>query len=248
MADSFEKNMLITGGAKRLGRGIALAGATHGYNVAIHYRTSRSDAHALTEEIRTLGVSAIAVPGDLSDSRTPATIFKSVTEELGAISLLVNSASIFRPSGLLDFGLEELDEEVRVNAFSPLLLCREMASRNRAGAIINILDSKINSYDDSHVAYHLSKRMLYDITRMLAIELAPRIRVNAVAPGLILPPNGNEATEDYLETHRFENPLHRHGSTKEISDAVFFLAHSPFVTGQTIFVDGGRHLNSSVYG
>lgn len=243
---SFEKNMLVTGGARRLGREMALAGAAHGYNVAIHYRTSRSDAQTLIEEIRALGVSAVAVPGDLSDSKAPAAIFRRVTEALGAISLLVNSASIFRPSGLMDFGLEELDEEVRVNAFSPLLLCRELATQNRAGAIVNLLDSRMNSYDNLHVAYHLSKRMLYDITRMLAIELAPLIRVNAVAPGLILPPHG--AKENYLEDHRSENPLQRYGSTKEISDAVFFLAHSPFITGQTIFVDGGRHLNSSVYG
>ena len=246
MADPSRKNLLITGGAKRLGRGIALAGAALGYHVAIHYHTSESAAARLAEEIRGLGVFAAPFSGDLADPTTAKPLFGAVTEKIGPVSLLVNSASIFRPSRLLDFSLEELDEEVRVNAFSPLLLCREMAAQAEPGAIVNILDSRMNSYDDTHVAYHLSKRMFYDMTRMLAIELAPRIRVNAVAPGLILPPNGSDA--DYLETHRNENPLKRHGSVEEIADAVFFLAQSPFVTGQTIFVDGGRHLNSSVYG
>ncbi len=238
--------MLVTGGAKRLGRGIAVEGARRGFDVAIHYRSSAAAADRLAEEIRQIGVKSVTIRGDLADPTVPKGILETARRKLGKVSLLVNSASIFRSSGLMDFSMEELDEEIRVNAFSPLLLCREIAAQDAPGAIVNLLDSRMNSYDDTHVAYHLSKRMLYDLTRMLAIELAPQIRVNAVAPGLILPPDGADA--DYLETHKTENPLGRHGSVDEIARAVFYLATSPFVTGQTIFVDGGRHLNSSVYG
>jgi pteridine reductase len=247
MTDTPNKpTLLITGGAKRLGRGIALAAAAQGYNVAVHYRKSASEALALTEALRESGVASMAVEADLSDPGAAGPLIAEVRDTLGPVDLLVNSASIFRESRLMDFSLSELEAEIRVNAFSPLLLCRQMGETGRAGAIVNLLDSRMNSYDKTHVAYHLSKRMLYDITRMLAIELAPTVRVNAVAPGLILPPVGADA--QYLETHKGENPLHRHGSVEEIADAVLFLARSPFVTGQVLFVDGGRHLNSSVYG
>ena len=110
---------------------------------------------------------------------------------------------------------------------------------------MNMLDCRIVDYDKQHVAYHLSKQMLYQTTRLLALELAPGIRVNGVAPGLILPPSGEEAA--FLEARKQTNPLYRVGSESDVVDAVRLLISNEFITGQVIFVDGGRHLRGSVY-
>jgi len=243
---SDRKTMLVSGGARRIGRAIALQGARRGYDVAVHYRSSRVEAEAVAGAITAMGRRAVAVPGDLFDPDTAAAVIDSAAEALGGVDVLVNNTSIFRGSRLMDFDREELESEIRINAFSPLLLARRFAAITSSGAVINLLDSRVSAYDRTHAAYHLSKRMLYDITRMLALELAPGVRVNAVAPGLILPPPG--ADDRFLEEHRNENPLNRHGSPEEIAEAVLFLAEAPFVTGQVIFVDGGRHLNGALYG
>jgi pteridine reductase len=245
MNDVGNKTVLVTGAAKRLGRAIALRAADAGMNVVAHYFSSERDAESLAREVGAKGRDAWLVRADLSDPNAAETLMSVAVEKAGGIDALVNSASIFRKSTVLDFTIDELEEEIRVNAYSPLLLCRAFAAFGKSGSIVNLLDSRINSYDAAHTAYHLSKRMLYSLTRMLAIELAPGIRVNGVAPGLILPPPGEPLS--YLEQHRDENPLRRHGSPEEIADAVQFLLENDFVTGQVIYVDGGRHLNSSVY-
>ena len=247
MTQHSPKTMLVTGAAKRIGRGIALAGAALGYDVAVHYKSGEADATDTVSAISAMGRRAVAIQGDLSHPETAEAVLNRAVETLGPLTLLVNNASIFRKSTLMDFDLAELNDEIRINAFSPLVLCRAFAAEAPPdAAVVNLLDSRMNSYDKIHAAYHLSKRMLYDITRMLALELAPKIRVNAVAPGLILPPAGEDP--GYLERNKKENPLGRHGSVEEIAEAVMYLARSPFVTGQIIFVDGGRHLLSSVYG
>jgi NAD(P)-dependent dehydrogenase (short-subunit alcohol dehydrogenase family) len=238
--------MLVTGGAKRIGRAIALAAAAEGFDIAIQYRTGEKEAADVVREISAMGRRAVALFCDLSHTETVGHLMRQATEAMGQVDVLVNNASIFRESRLMDFDMAELDSEIRVNAFSPLLLSRAFVEQTERGTIINLLDSRINAYDKIHVAYHLSKRMLYDITRMLALELAPGVRVNGVAPGLILPPPGEDDT--YLERHRKENPLARYGSVGEIADTVLFLVKNPFVTGQIVFVDGGRHLLTSVYG
>ncbi len=237
---------LITGGAKRIGRGVALHLARAGMDVAIHYHRSRAEAQELVAEMEGLGRRAVAIPGDLRDAESTAGLVPSAAGLLGPIHLLVNSASSFNPSTLLDFSLDELVREIEINAYAPLVLARSLARQGGKGAVVNLLDSRINSYDATHVAYHLSKRMLYSVTRMLALELAPKIRVNGVAPGLILPPEGEPET--YLEEHKEENLLLRHGSVEGVAKAVKYLAEAEFVTGQLIYVDGGRNLRSSVYG
>ena len=147
---------------------------------------------------------------------------------------------------MTDFTQEELLANLQVNALSPLWLCRAFAAQQRAGAVVNFLDTRISDYDREHAAYHLSKRMLHALTKMLALELAPRIRVNAVAPGLILPPPGQDET--YLRRHINTNPLRRIGTPEGVAAAALFLLRSAFVTGQVIYVDGGRHLKGCVYG
>ena len=135
---------------------------------------------------------------------------------------------------------------IRINTLAPLLLSRSFAKQTKQGVIINFLDSRIVEYDAQHAAYHISKRSLFTITRMLALEFAPSIRVNAVAPGLILPPEGKDI--NYLKEHAQNNPLKCYGDPQDIADAVLFLIRSSFITGQVIFVDGGYHIKGCTYG
>ena len=140
----------------------------------------------------------------------------------------------------------KLDENIHINALAPALLSRAFAKTAARGDIVNLLDCRISDYDAEHLSYHLSKRMLMSLTRILALELAPDIRVNGVAPGLILPPPGQG--REYLRRLALTNPLERWGGAEDIVRAIVFLLESPFVTGQIIYVDGGRSLKGSLYG
>ncbi len=239
----------VTGGGKRIGRSIALALARAGADVVVHYHRSPSAAHRTADDVRALGRSAWTVPGDLGDPQQVESLLPAARDVAGGrpIGLLVNNASIFPEGGLLTFTPEDLAQNVQVNALAPLVLARAMAGQGGEGHVVNLLDSRVVDYDRTHVPYHLSKRMLLSLTRMLAVELAPLVRVNAVAPGLILPPPGVE-DEEYLRRLEHTNPLHAHGSPEDIARAAVFLAESPFITGQVIFVDGGRHLKGNFYG
>ncbi|HEX72181.1 MAG TPA: SDR family oxidoreductase [Candidatus Hydrogenedentes bacterium] len=241
-----DKTALVTGAAKRLGRAIALALARAGAHIIVHYRASRDDAEETAAAIRAEGVLAWTISADLVQPLEVMSLFDRAAKAAGAIDFLINSASIFPASGLRDFSPESLMENVQINALAPILLARRMAEQNREGAIINLLDAMIADYDKKHVPYHLSKRMLHDATRMMALEFAPKLRVNGIAPGLALPPAGEE--EGYLAALAHTNPLQRYGSEAGICEAALFLLRSGFVTGQVIFVDGGRHLRGSVYG
>jgi hypothetical protein len=147
----------------------------------------------------------------------------------------------------MDFTPQSLLASVQLHAMAPLVLARAFAAqRIPAGDIVNFLDSRMEDYDRRHVSYNLGKRMLWAITRMLALELAPAIKVNAVAPGLILPPEGRD--EQYLAGLASTNPLNRVGSVEGVAAAVRLLVESDFITGQVIYVDGGRHIRGCVYG
>ncbi len=240
-----EKTALVTGGAKRIGRAIAVALAAEGANAVIHYRSSADDAEATAEHVRELGAEAWTVPADLADPAETAGLFDRAANAAGPIDLLVNNAAIFEPSSLTDFKPADLWRTMQVNALAPLELARAFAARRRGGAIVNVLDTKVVDYDRRHVAYHLSKRALLSLTRMMALEFAPTVRVNAVAPGLILPPPGKDRS--YLERLASSNPLNKVGSLSQVTDAVLFLLGNEFVTGQVIFIDGGQHMNGRTY-
>jgi NAD(P)-dependent dehydrogenase (short-subunit alcohol dehydrogenase family) len=241
------KTALITGAAKRIGRATALALADEGVNVVVHHNRSSDEAQEVAELVRQKGVGAWTLRADLADADEAAALFGQATDRAGAIDVLVNNASTFHPSRLADIGVAEVLSDLQVNALSPFVLARAMAAQRREGAIVNFLDCRIAEYDASHVAYNLSKRMLFTLTRMMALAFAPGVRVNAVAPGLILPPPGKD--ESYLrKLAPTDNPLQRIGALTGITDAVVFLLRSPFVTGQVIFVDGGRHMKGSTYG
>lgn len=241
------KTALVTGAGRRIGRAVAESLAARGAGVLVHYRSSRSGAEETAAAARELGAEAWTIEADLGDSQEAGRLVTRAVEKAARpIDYLVNNASIYSESRLADLTPDDLNDNVQVNALAPLLLSRSFAEQDLDGVIVNLLDTRITDYDRKHVAYHLSKRMLYSLTRLMAIEFAPRVRVNAVAPGLILPPAGED--EDYLRRLAPTTLLNRPGCLNDVTEAVRFLLESDFVTGQVVYVDGGRHLKGSVYG
>jgi NAD(P)-dependent dehydrogenase (short-subunit alcohol dehydrogenase family) len=239
---------LITGAAKRIGRVIASSLAGRGVNIVAHYNTSRAEAESLTAQLRERGVATWALQASLED---PDQIEMMWRRALACaperrISLLVNNASIFPADTLDTLSSESMEQNLSINALAPLRLIRLFADQAQPGCVVNLLDSRIGGYMRKHVSYALSKRMLFDLTRMLALELAPRIRVNAVAPGMILPPEGESGEE--LERLAARAPLGRWGEPEDVANAVLFLLRNDYLTGQVIFVDGGAFIKEDLYG
>jgi len=243
--DSFAgKRALITGGAKRLGRETALALGRAGARLAIHYNSSAGPAEALCGELQGLGTEGVPLQADLADEHATDGLFGRAWETFGGLDILVNNASIF-PAGRLDgMKLKDLYRNLQVNAWAPFVLTRSFWRRIRGtgqrGSVVNLLDTRLVGGDLAHAAYHLSKATLAELTTLSALEFAPELQVNGVAPGAVMPPD--EFGEDYLEGLTVELPLKRRGYPKDISDATLFLLAASFVTGQVIFVDGGRHI------
>jgi len=239
------KTALVTGAAKRLGRAAAIALAQQGVNVAVHYHQSEQAAQTLCHEIQSMGGNGWAFAADLSDSNQVEQLFQQTVEQAGAVDILVNNASIFKEDTLWEATAASIGENQQIHAVAPLLLARALARQNRPAHVINLLDTRVTVYDRKHVSYHLSKRVLLTLTRMLALELAPEIAVNAIAPGLILPPAGED--ESYLEKLAHCNPLNRYGGPEDIAETLLFLLRSRFITGQVIYVDGGYHMKGHMY-
>jgi hypothetical protein len=240
------RTALVTGAAKRLGAATALELARHGAGVVVHYGRSGAEAEQVAEAARAFGGPAWTVGADLADPAAADALFDRAVQVAGPIDILVNNASIFPRAGLTTLSAAELHANIDVNAVAPLLLSRRFFGQGGPGSIVNFLDARIVDFDSEHAGYHLSKRMLFSLTRMMALEFAPAVRVNAVAPGLILPPEGED--ESYLDRLAHTNALRRHGSARDVTDAVLFLIRSEFITGQVIFVDGGRHMKGAMYG
>lgn len=242
-----DRCILITGGARRVGAAIVQELAGAGADVVIHCHRSRREAEMLAAQVRAGGRHAWVVAGDLGDPDALDPLMDRVlTATDGRLDGLVNNASSYPVSQVRTVQAQELDASVRLHGFAPLVLARRLAALGRPGSVVNVLDARITMYDAEHAAYHLGKRMLDSITRMLALELAPRIRVNAVAPGAVLPMDHEDAST--LERLAAFNPLGRHGSPAGVAACVRFLLAADFITGQTLFYDGGYHLKAATYG
>lgn len=233
---------LVTGGAVRVGRSLSLGLAEAGYNVVVNYHTSGSAAREVERRIAELGRRALLAPGDVSASEDVDRIAGQVEHAYGRLDLLVNSAATFRARPLLDVDEEEWDDVMAVNLKGPFLLARAAAPLLRAskGCIVNVLDLSAVQPWTGHPHHSVSKAGLLHLTRILARVLAPHVRVNAVAPGTVLPPEGYDP--DDLERERRRVPLARLGNPQDVVRTVLFLQASPFVTGEMILVDGGQHL------
>jgi pteridine reductase len=239
------KTALITGASKRIGGALAVALAREGVHIVVHYNHSEQAAAALCSEIETLGAQAWPVQGNLEDAGQTETVFRESVARAGPIDILINNASIFDVETIWQMTDESLCRNMRIHTMAALILSRGLAGQQRAGHIVNLLDTRVVSYDKDHAAYHISKRSLLTLTRMLALELAPKVAVNAIAPGLILPSASQDET--YLDKLAPTTPLQRRGSPADVVQAAIFLLHSRFITGQIIYVDGGYHMRGHLY-
>ncbi len=235
------KIALVTGAGKRLGRAIAVALAEEGVQIVAHDRKAlEEETNRTCDQVVGCGARTWKVIADLERPEEYENLVERALQDAGSLDILVNNASVFSPGGLNEITLPDLVRNVTVNAWVPLVLTREFARRVPRGKIVNLIDTKISGHERTHAAYLLSKKLLAEITQMSALEFAPNVSVNAVAPGAILPPA--DKGPEYLEGLATSLPLKRHGGPDDVVDAVLYLLKSEFVTGQIVYVDGGKHL------
>jgi NAD(P)-dependent dehydrogenase (short-subunit alcohol dehydrogenase family) len=255
---------LITGGSVRLGREIGLAFARAGWNVACHYNHSETQAHALCAELRTLGVDALAVQGDLEDEASCQSIFDTTVAITGtALHCVVNNASLFVPDVGTDFDEAQALAQIKVNLMAPMRFGKWMAALHGASApsgdktgaatsgtapalasakpsVIHVLDQKVFNLNPDYFSYTLSKLALERAVSLQAQSLAPTLRVNAVAPGLMY--LSGPQTQDNFNRAASANLLRQPINPADVASSVVFLADNASITGTTVRVDNGQHL------
>ena len=234
------KAALVTGGAKRIGRSIALRLADEGADVVVNYRHSREEAESLAAEIRAKGCRASFIQADVSQSADVKNLFAAVEKEFGRLDILVNNAGDFFPAKFEDLTEQQWDGIMGINLKSQFLCAQAAArliKRTGKGSIVNISSLGGLLPWPAYTHYCVSKAGVIMLTRCLARALAPEIRVNSIAPGTIQFP-GEPPDQDYIQ----RVPLHRTGTGSEIADAVAYFVKADFVTGQIMAVDGGRSL------
>jgi pteridine reductase len=235
---------LITGGAVRVGRGIAMALADAGYDVLIHYRRSATDAEKTKALVESKGRRSATIQGDLVDDETPAKLIDCAQQSFGRLDLLINNASQFEPDSMDAFSGERWRQMFQVNAIAPAALIDAaipLLENSNCGQAINLCDISADRPWPTHRAYCASKAALANLTVSYARRLAPNVRVNGVAPGIaIFPDDYDEPTRQRLVA---KVPLRREGTVEDIARTVRFLAeHGDYITGQIIRVDGGRSI------
>ncbi len=234
---------LVTGAGQRIGAACAEALALAGAQVAIHTHRSHTMAGECCATIRRQGGRAEIFAADLSDGQQAVQLMEQVTARLGRVDILVNNAAVFQPGHLRDTPLTAWQAVMAINLTAPFLLMQAFArglAPSGAGVIINLIDQRVARPRPGHLAYTVAKEALWTLTRITAVELAPTIRVNAIAPGPILPAAGMAG--EAFQRVAAATPLGRAGSPQDIVDTLLFLVRHPFITGEMIFVDGGEHL------
>jgi NAD(P)-dependent dehydrogenase (short-subunit alcohol dehydrogenase family) len=234
---------LVTGGAKRIGRAIALCLAEEGYAVAIHCRRSRGEAEDVKALIEKGGGHADIVTADLADPGDVNSLIHKAGAALGPLTLLVNNASLFEPDEVQSLDADLWERHFAINLRAPAFLARDFARQlpdGGDGAIVNIIDQRVWKLNPQFFSYTLSKSALLTATRTIAQALAPRIRVNAVGPGPTLT-SSRQSAEDFARQGE-ALPLRQSPKPEDIAEAVAYLAKARSVTGQMLAVDGGQHL------
>jgi pteridine reductase len=246
MNDSLSgKTALVTGGARRVGAAIVRRVHAAGANVLLHYRDSDSEAAKLESQLNALRPkSAAKVKAELLAPIAPRALVSAARESFGRLDLLVNNASSFFPVAVGAIEPSHWEELIGSNLRAPLFICQEAAPElaKQQGSIINIVDIHADRPLRGYSIYSIAKAGLAALTRSLAVELAPRVRVNGVAPGAIAWPEDGQFDPAERERILATTPLARIGSPEDIAQAVHFLAVAPYVTGQVIAVDGGRSM------
>lgn len=237
---------LVTGAGRRIGRAIARALAEDGWRVAVHCNASAEEAEAVVAEIESGGGTAAVVQADLGDVAQTEALVARAADALGPVTLLVNNASRFAKDDIDDLTAEGWDANMAVNLRAPALLARDMATRLPAemrGCVVNLVDQKVWNMNPDFLSYTIAKFGLEGLTRALAMALAPRVRVCGVAPGLTL--RSGKQTQEGFERGHARMLVGRGSNPEDIVAAVRYLVAAPAVTGHTILVDGGQHLQAS---
>jgi NAD(P)-dependent dehydrogenase (short-subunit alcohol dehydrogenase family) len=221
------KRALVTGGAVRIGKAITLALQSAGVEVVVHYRNSDEEAKAL---------SPFTVQADLQSAEECSRLIGRV----GKVDILINNASVFTKDSMGEASPDRVQREFAINLFAPLELTRQFAAQTDKGAVVNLLDRRIRANDKTCLPYSITKKGLEELTKLSALELAPDIRVNAVAPGPILPPPGSSVKS--VRELAGNIPLDLLPTPENIAEAALFLLQADYCTGQVIYVDGGQHL------
>ena len=243
LPDRRARAALITGAGRRIGKAIALDLSRSGWHVAIHFAASRHEAEAVVAEISGAGGVAMALAANLADARDAELLVPRCADALGPPELLVNSAALFLDDRLETLDPDQWDRQQAVNLRAPVLLAKAFAAhlpQGRQGLIINIVDQRVWRLTPEFFSYTIAKAGLYAATRMMAQALAPRIRVNAIGPGPVLP--SIHQTPDTFAEEVAATPLGRATPPEEIAAAVRFILDAPSMTGQMIALDAGQHL------
>lgn len=238
--------VLVTGAARRLGRDIALHLARCGFDVAVHYRRSREEAEATCADLRAAGAAAAAFGADLADEAACRALLPAVAAHFQQVDAVVNNASTFEYDAPASFSQAAMDRHWRANVAPAVILAQALHEHLRAGGrvgcVVNLLDQKLWNLNPDYFSYTLSKAALQAATVMLAQSLAPTLRVCGVAPGVTLA--SGPMTEAEFAQARTLTPLRQSSTPQDIARAVRFLIESPAITGTTVLVDGGQHLQA----
>jgi pteridine reductase len=238
------KVALVTGAGTRVGRAIALALGKAGMRVGVHYASSQKGARDTADEIVRGGSEARTMPGDLMDPATGPRLVEHTVKVFGTIDVLVNSAAVMLRTPVGEVLVEDWDAMFALNLRAPFFLCQvaARAMADRGGAIVNIADLAAFETWRAYIPHSITKSGIVQMTRGLAHALAPKIRVNAIAPGPVLLPDGwtQEQADKLIST----TPLGRLGSPEDVAQAALYLLSADYVTGETIIVDGGRHIRT----
>jgi pteridine reductase len=229
---------IITGGGVRLGRAMALHLAGQGFDIALHHNASMKKAEGTIAEIRSLGVRCEPFPCDFTDLSAVENLIKEILDGFSNIDLLINSASNFIQEDIENTSTQSLENTFHINLLTPYILMREYKKQVNRGMIVNILDERISRNVPTFAAYSVAKVGLSHLTHLASIEWGATVRVNGIAPGLILPPAGR--TGDYLERGKKSIPTLTHGTVDDICRGLDYLLESKFVNGETLFIDGGQ--------
>ena len=238
-----KQTALITGAAIRVGAAMARALATDGWHVAINYHQSHCEAASLLEEIQENGGGGHLVPGDLRDQSFVKNLITSAAKDAPPLKLLVNNASLFQMDRALTMSLESWEDHHSVNLRAPIFLARDFANHlavGRTGVVVNLLDNKMFALNSDFFSYTIAKYGLLGATKVLATELAPKVRVCGIAPGITLP-SKNQSQTRFQVAHSL-NPMGKGATLDQLIAALHFILSAPAMTGEVITIDGGQSL------
>lgn len=238
--------VLVTGAARRIGREIVLDLARHGFDLAVHYRSSHEDAEMTAKDARALGASAQTFSANLADEAATRALVPAVAAHFKRIDAVVNNASSFEYDDAAGFSYAMLARQMQANTAPAIVLAtalhEHLEERTETGCVVNLLDQKLWNLNPDYFSYTLSKAALEAATKMLAMALAPQLRVCGVAPGVTLL-SGTMGDDEFTRAHKL-TPLQRSSTPQDVARSVRFLIESPAITGTTLLVDGGQHLSA----